>query len=120
MIVKIEGAPPNVVAFKAVGKVQSSDYKETLDPAIEQAIAAQGKVRLVYELGEEFDGYSAGAAWEDLKLGGGNFSAWERCAIVTDSDLLGGAVRVLSVIMPGDVRVFPVKELDEALAWAAA
>ena len=60
MIEPIEGAPPGVLAFKAVGKVEAADYEQVLTPAIEQAIAGGGKVRLVYELGQEYDGYSAG------------------------------------------------------------
>jgi hypothetical protein len=120
VIKKIQGAPDGVIAFKAVGKVESCDYKDTLEPAVEQAIKTQGKIRLVYELGEDFDSYSAGAAWEDLKLGGGDLSAWERCAVVTDHALIRDAVRAFGVFMPGSVKVFPVAELNQAMAWAAA
>jgi hypothetical protein len=120
VIERIEGAPAGVIAFKAVGRVESSDYRQTLEPAVQEAIATKGSVRLVYELGDEFTGYSPGAAWEDLKLGGGNLSAWERCAVVTDHALLRDAVRAFAVFMPGSVKVFPVAELGEAMSWAAA
>lgn len=49
MIEPIEGAPSGVLAFKAVGKVEVSDYEDVLRPAIEQAVKEHGKVRLVYE-----------------------------------------------------------------------
>ena len=34
MIEPIEGAPPGVLAFKAVGKVEAADYEHVLTPAI--------------------------------------------------------------------------------------
>ena len=76
MIEPIEGAPPGVLAFKAVGKVEAADYEQVLTPAIDKAIAGGGKVRLVYELGQEYDGYSVGAAWEDMKLWTPHLRSW--------------------------------------------
>lgn len=51
-------APAGVVAFKAVGRVEASDYEDILKPALEQAIAGGRKARVVFVLGPEFDGYS--------------------------------------------------------------
>ena len=56
MIEPIEDAPAGVLAFKAIGKVEAADYEQVLTPAIDRAIAAGGKVRLVYELGSESTG----------------------------------------------------------------
>jgi hypothetical protein len=120
MIEAIEGAPAGVVALKAVGKVEARDYEDVLRPAIDAAIAEHGSVRLVYELGPEFDSYSAGAGWQDLKLGASHLTKWARCAVVTDHRLIADAVRAFGIVMPGDVKVFPVAELADALAWAAA
>jgi hypothetical protein len=120
MIKPIEGAPDGVLAFRAVGKVEAADYEQVLTPAMDSVIEKHGKVRLVYELGTEFDGYSLGAAWEDMKLWTPHITKWERCAVVTNHTLLADAVRAFAMLMPGDVKVFPVDELDAALAWAAA
>jgi len=120
MLHTIEGAPQRVVALKAVGKVTASDYEDILQPALNEAIATDGKIRLVYELGPEFEGYTSGAAWEDVKLGVRDRSGWERCAVVTDHAVIGDAMRAFGVLMPGAFKVFPVRELDKALQWAAA
>jgi hypothetical protein len=120
MIERIEGAPARVLAFRAVGRVEAADYEQTLTPAIEAAIAEHGAIRLVYELGKEYEGYSAGAAWEDMKLWTPHLKSWERCAVVTDHRMLADAIRGFAMLMPGEVKVFPVGQLDEALAWAAA
>jgi SpoIIAA-like len=118
MIEPIEGAPAGVIAFKAAGNVESSDYENTLKPAIDKA-AEQGKIRLVYQLGPEFEGYSPGAAWQDMKLGTGHLNKWERCAVVTDHDLLRHAIAAFGFLMPGEVKVFSADGLGDALSWAA-
>jgi hypothetical protein len=120
VIEPIESAPPGVIAFRAVGKVEADDYEEVLTPAIETASSEHGKIRLVYELGPEYDGYAAGAAWEDMKLWAPHLRSWERCAVVTDHRLIGDAVRAFAMLMPGEVKVFPVAGLDDAMSWAAS
>jgi hypothetical protein len=119
MIQPIEGAPTGILAFKAVGTDETADYETVLKPAVEAAIAEHGKVRLVYELGPEYEGYSAGAAWEDTKLWAPHLTKWERCAVVTDHRHLADAIRAFGIIMPGEIKTFPVSELADALAWAA-
>src|SRR5262245_42133269 len=61
MIEPIADAPAGVLAVRAVGKVETADYENVLAPAVEAAISDRGKIRLVFELGVEFDGYTAGA-----------------------------------------------------------
>jgi SpoIIAA-like len=120
VIEPIQGAPAGVLAFRVVGEVSAADYARVLAPAVAAAVAAHGGVRFVCELGPEFAGVSAGAAWEDLKSGAGPLARWERCAVVTDRALLAAAVRAVGVLLPGAVRVFPPGERTRALAWAAA
>ena len=69
MIRVLHDMPAGVLGFEAVDDVEEEDYANVLVPAIEQAIAEHGKVRIVYVLGPEFDEYEGDAAWEDLKLG---------------------------------------------------
>jgi hypothetical protein len=115
----MEGLPDDVLGLEAVGKVTEEDYEQVLTPAVEAKIAAHGKVRCVYVLGEEFEGWTFGAMWQDAKLGGSELRKWERIAVVTDTDWIRHAVSGLGWMIPGDVRVFPVAELDAATAWAA-
>jgi hypothetical protein len=119
MLEPIPGAPPGVIAVRAVGTVSAVDYDNVIKPAIESVLAEHGKIRFVYELGPEFTGYAPGAAWEDLKLGTGYLSKWERCAIATDHTALADVIRAFGVLMPGEVKVFPAADVDKAIAWAA-
>jgi hypothetical protein len=120
MIEPIEGAPRGVVAMRAVGRISGDDYETVLRPAIDAAIDEHGKARIVLELGPAFEGYSADAAWEDMKLGAAHLSSWERCAVVTDHAGIGDAVRVIGLLMPGTFKAFPVADLEAAMSWAAA
>jgi len=112
--------PPNVVGFEAVGHVSADDYRRVLEPAVAAALQETDKLRLLYVLGEKFEGYSAGAAWQDTKLGISHWSSWERIAVVTDSALVRDGVKALAWIVPGEVRVFSIDERDDARTWVSA
>ncbi len=120
MIRLLSDMPPGVLGFEAVDEIEKEDYENVLVPAIEAAIAAHGKVRLVYVLGHEFDEYEGEAVWEDVKLGARHPASFERMAIVTDARWAGPAVKVFSVLLPGRARAFPLGELEAAKRWAAA
>jgi hypothetical protein len=120
MLVQIEGAPPGVIALEAVGEVTADDYDAMLLPAVEEATAGGGEIRIVVELGPRFTGYSLGAMWEDSEVGLGNLGKWRRAAVVTDRDWIRQGVHAFSFLMPGEVMVFPTEQRVDALAWAGA
>ena len=86
MLTLIEDLPAGVVGVEAHGKVTTDDYERVLVPAVETALRGGGKVRLLYVFGTDFPDSSAGAAWQDTKLGLGHLRSWERIAIVGDAD----------------------------------
>lgn len=119
MIEPLENLPTGVIGFRAVGTVEPDDYKQVLDPAIDAA--ADGGVRLVYVIGDDFDRYSLGALWQDTKLGATHgLKTWKRVAFVTNHDWLAHAVKIFAPISPGEVKVFGLEQQDAAVAWAAA
>ncbi|WP_432479945.1 STAS/SEC14 domain-containing protein [Nocardioides sp. GXQ0305] len=111
--------PPGVLGLEAVDDVEKEDYEDVLVPAIENAITEHGKVRLVYVLGPEFDDYEGEAVWEDLKLGGRHPAAFARIAVVTDARWAGPAIKMFSILWPGQARAFPLADLEAAKRWAA-
>jgi SpoIIAA-like len=119
MIRVLEDLPANVLGVEASGKVTDDDYERVLIPAVRERLAADGKIRFIYVLGEEFEGWTMGAMWEDAKLGGGELTAWEKVAVVTDKDWLKHMVKAFGWMIPGEVRVFGLGELVDATAWAA-
>lgn len=117
MLQPIEGLPSNVVAFEAVGEVEASDYQTVLDPAVDAAVEANDTVRFLYVLGDGFDGYTAHALWEDTKVGVGHWNRWEKIALVTDDRAYHNAVKAFGWLVPGDLQLFGLAQLDEAKAW---
>ena len=119
MIRLLRNMPPGVLGLEAVDDVEKEDYENVIVPAVEKAVAEHGKVRLVYVLGPEFDDYEGEAVWEDIKLGTRNVTSFERIAVVTDASWAGPAVKVFSLLWPGQARAFPLRELETAKRWAA-
>ena len=120
MIEQLTGLPENVIGFSAHGKVTAQDYELHVVPAVEAALASYDKLRLLYQLGDDFEGFGAGALWEDAKVGLSHLAAWERTALVTDVDWIRMATKALGFAMPGEVRVFSNIELDAARAWLSS
>jgi stage II sporulation SpoAA-like protein len=120
MIRLLRNMPPGVLGFEAIDDVEKEDYKNVILPALEASKAEHGKVRLVYVLGHRFDDYEGEAVWEDLKLGLKHPTTFERVAVVTDAKWAGPAIKVLSILWPGEARTFPLDELPAAKTWAAA
>ncbi len=117
MIEPIPDLPANVVGFEGVGEVTAEDYRDVLIPGVEAALKESSRIRLLYVLGERFSGVSAGAAWEDLKLGLEHLRGWEMMAVVTDVDWIGNSVRAFGWMIPGTIRIFPTAQRAAAEAW---
>ncbi|MGI9666382.1 MAG: STAS/SEC14 domain-containing protein [Acidimicrobiia bacterium] len=119
MIRVIDGLPSNVVGLEASGEVSSGDYEAVLDPAVDAVLSSHDKVRFLYVLGDDFEGYSGGAMWEDAKVGISHWSKWERIAVVTNHSAYIDGVKALGWMVPGEIRVFSVPNLEDAKTWVA-
>ena len=119
MIRVLTDLPPDVLGVEATGKVTDDDYEKVLIPTIQEHRKAHEKIRFVYVMGEDFDGWTLGAMWDDAKLGLRDARAWEKIALVSDEDWVEHTVKAFGWMVPGEVRVFELDDLDDALAWAA-
>lgn len=117
MITKMTGLPDGTLGFEAKGRVTSDDYSGVMIPAVESALEEHDRIRLIYLLGDEFEEYSAGAAWDDTKVGMQHPFSYERVAVVTDREEYRIGVKGFGFLVPGKVKVFGTTELDEAKAW---
>jgi hypothetical protein len=120
MIRVLDGLPENVLGVEAAGKVTDDDYESVLVPAVQEKRKTHEKIRFLYVLGEEFDGWTMGAMWEDAKLGLKDPKAWEKVAIVSDKDWLKHALKAFGWMIPGEVRFFDLNGLDAAKSWVAS
>lgn len=117
MLTFLEGFPEGTIAVAAEGRVTAEDYDTTLIPKVEEALGKHKKISLYYELGKQFSGIDAGAAWKDLKIGVEHLPRWERMALVTDTEWIRLAINAFRFLMPGKLRVFTVAETREARDW---
>ena len=120
MIELLGGFPDRVVAAVAKGRVTKHDYDDVFTPRVKEIVDRHRQIRCYYELGTEFSGFDAGAAWEDFKLGIEHLPRWERVALVTDVEWIRLAISAFRFLLPGQVRVFGTVDAAEARRWIAA
>lgn len=119
MLETIAGLPPGVLGFEAKGELRAEDYRDVLLPAVDAVIERGEKVRIVLVF-ERFAGMSAGALWQDLKMGVEHLTHWKRIALVTDIGWMKNLTGLFGWMTPGELRHFSLAERDAAIAWAAA
>jgi hypothetical protein len=116
----IECVPGNVIALRAEGKVSAEDYQSVLAPAVARVRASGTKVRLLLELGDDFNGYDLGGMFSDAKMGMDDFNSFEKLALVTDNDIFRATVETFARFMPAAAQVFGVADLETAKSWVSS
>jgi len=120
MIEALSGFPDNVAAFACRGQVSKADYETVLIPDVEKRLETHDKVRIYYEIDPDFEGWDPGAMWDDTKVGFRHWMRWERFAVVTDIEWIKQTMKFVGFLMPGELRAFPISEVDKAREWVAA
>ena len=74
-------------------------------------------------IGSDYEGFGPGALVEDLKMGLGalfqHHSAFKRIAVVTDKEWIGHTLHALAWMVPGEIALFGLGEIERAKQWAA-
>jgi hypothetical protein len=114
--------PAETVGFRVTGKTERADYADVLMPDLRAALEAFGRLRTLYLI-EDLDEIEPGALWADTRLGFDlgvrHHEAWIRSAIVTDIHWMARATKLFAWMIPGQARVFPRDELEQAKTWVA-
>jgi hypothetical protein len=122
MIERLENMPPGTLGFRAAGEIEREDYDEVLVPELRRAVQSGSGLRTLYVI-EDLEEIEPGALWADSKLGFDlgvrHHDAWVRSAIVTDISWMARATKLFAWMIPGEARVFPLAELEQAKAWVA-
>ena len=112
--------PPGTLGFRVAGRVTREDYADVLVPELRRVLEEGVRLRTLYAI-EHLDAMEPSALWADTKLGFDltvrHHDAWERSAIVTDIEWMARATRMFGWMIPGEARVFPMAELEQAKAW---
>ena len=119
MMTLIPGMSEDVVAVSASGTITAEDYERVLMPAVDQAHQKFQKLKLLYYVGDTYTGFTAHAMWDDAKVGFKHLTHFSKVAVVSDSEFVRGAMKVVAFMMPCEVKLFSNAELDTAKRWIA-
>jgi hypothetical protein len=112
--------PADVIAVTAHGHITRTDYERDLIPKVLERIRAEGRVKLLYEIGADFAGFSAGAAWDDAKLGVMHLADFAKIAVVTDHEWMRLGTKIFAPLVPCPVHLFHMAERAAAKEWICA
>ncbi|HPA17456.1 MAG TPA: STAS/SEC14 domain-containing protein [Verrucomicrobiae bacterium] len=118
MIKKLEKSNGPVLGFEVTGKLHDDDYKQFV-PAVDEAIKAHGKVRLLVHF-EDFHGWDARALWDDMKFAASHFTKVHRVAIVGDKAWEKAMGIVCKPFTLAKVQYFDKADLDVAWHWVGS
>ena len=120
MLKRMYDMPVGTIGFEAHGDVDDDDFEDVVAPVLRREFAVGRKVRLLFLLGPQLEDFDGDVVKEEMKFAARHTTAYERVAIVSDESWLGPALRMLSVLVPGQLRGFPVAQLPSAKTWVAA
>lgn len=121
MIDELQDMPQGVIGLRVSGRLRGDELRE-IKPALEDLLKT-GEIRIVEIIPDDYEGFGAGGFFEDLKLGLGtvlpHYSAFKRIAVVSDKEWVAHTLHALSWMVPGELAVFGLDELEHAKEWAA-
>lgn len=119
MITIIPDTPKHVAAFQATGSVSKEDFEQVVFPHVEAKVNVFDELNYLLLLNTDVDNFTFGAWVQDVMLGLKNLTKWNRIAIVTDQKGVQNFTEIVSVLMPGEVKSYPVEFLAQAILWCA-
>lgn len=97
------------------GRLSREDY-EVFAPQVERLMENYEGLNLLVEL-LDFEGWTAGALWEDTKFAAAHFSDFQRVGIVGDSQWEKGMAYFCKPFTGAQVKYFNTSQRVEAEAW---
>ena len=121
MIEVLSDMPEGVTGIRVSGRVSGDDIRE-FEPNMDDLVVG-GEIRIVEVIAADYEGFGPGGLVEDLKVGFGalfkHHSAFKRIAVVSDKAWVAHTLHAVAWMIPGDLQIFGLDELDRAKEWAA-
>ena len=121
MIEVLPDMPEGVIGIRVSGRVSGDDLR-AFKPTMEE-LRKRGEIRIVEVVADDYEGFGPGGLIEDLKLGLGaligQHSAFKRIAVVSNKGWVAHALHAFAWMIPGEVKLFRLDELEQAKEWAA-
>jgi len=106
----------NILGVKATGKLTKQEFQEVLVPRLKAIIEEHGGVRVLFCLDKDVQGWDL-AALEHDGFGRNDLQAFQRIAVVGASWQINLQMKMLALLLSGEVRNFSRDELYEAWNW---
>jgi hypothetical protein len=119
MVELLSDFPSHVAAYRASGNVDQSEYERVVMARVREVAQKFGKINFLVRLETDFENYSLRSFLKYLKISFGNFSRWQRMAIVTDERWVRMAYDLLSPLVHGEVRGYTLAEFNKAKQWVS-
>jgi hypothetical protein len=119
MLKLINDLPENVLGVSASGKITGAEYEAILIPALDEKLKTNKKLRMLYQLGNDFTGFDLGAMYDDAKIGLKHMSVWDRIALVSDHEMINSFAKFFDHLMACELRIYKNDELDKAKEWVS-
>jgi SpoIIAA-like len=120
MIEVLPDMPEGVTGIRVSGRLRGDDVRE-FKPAMEELVQG-GEIRIVEVIAPDYEGFGPGGLIEDLKLGLGalikHHSEFKRIAVVSDKEWVAHALHAFAWLVPGELALFRLDELERASEWA--
>jgi hypothetical protein len=121
MIEVLPDMPQGVTGIRVSGRVGGKELRK-FKPVMEE-LSNSGDIRIVEVIASDYEGFGPGGFVEDLKLGFGalfqHHSAFKRIAVVSDKAWVAHTLHALAWMIPGELALFGLDELEQAKKWAA-
>lgn len=121
MIEVLPDMPPGVTGVRVSGRLHRDDIKK-FEPTMRTMLDTP-EIRIVEVIASDYEGFGPGGLLEDMRQGFGalfrHHSAFKRVAVVSDKEWIAHTLHALAWMVPGELALFGLDELDQAKVWAA-
>lgn len=121
MIEVLRDMPEGVTGIRVSGRLRRDDIRE-FTPTMRTMLDSP-EIRIVEVIADDYEGFGPGGLLEDMRQGFGalfrHHSAFKRVAVVSDKDWVGHTLHALAWMVPGELALFGLDELEQAKQWAA-
>jgi hypothetical protein len=121
MIELLPDMPEGVTGVRVSGRLGGEEIRE-VKPTIEQMMHTD-EIRIVEVIAADYEGFGPGGLLEDLKVAfttvWPHHSAFKRIAVVSDEQWVALTLHALAWLLPGELEIFKLDELERAKEWAA-
>jgi hypothetical protein len=121
MIELLPDMPKGVTGVRVSGRIGGDEIRN-FKSAAEEMLKAD-EVRIVEVIGPDYEGFGPGGLLEDLKMAFETVlphrKSFKRIAVVSDKAWVGHTLHAVSWMIPGELAIFKLDELDKAKEWAA-